>query len=230
MNVSVIIPALNESANIAGAIQSAKSGGPGVEVIVADGGSSDNTVEKAQSLGAKVVKTAPGRGRQMDAGAAASRGTVLLFLHADTRLPERWLEAINGALNEEGAVGGGFRISIDSLKFSYRLVEWIINLRARLFKLIYGDQALFFKKDAFIKAGGYRNLPLMEDIDCVKRLGGLGRIVLLKEKALTSPRRWEEGGIVRTSLRNWRLLLLYRLGTAAADLYERYYGTAGKRG
>ena len=223
MKVSVIIPALNESGNIEGAVRSALSAGD-AEVIVADRGSSDSTAEKALALGAKVVNGPRGRGAQMDAGAASAKGEVLLFLHADTRLPDGWKSAVRKALEDREVMGGGFRISIDSGRPIFRLLEAAINLRARLLGLIYGDQALFFRKTAFLKAGGFRNLPLMEDVDCVKRLRGFGRVVLVNERVKTSSRGWDKGGVIRASLRNWRLLLLYYAGTPPHRLYERYYG------
>ena len=221
MKISVIIPALNEAPSLARTIATV---GAGTEVIVADGGSTDSTVELALSLGARVVRSKAGRGLQMDSGAEGAGGGVLLFLHADTLLPEGWPEPIARALRNPSVVAGGFSLSIDSKLLRFRLIEYFTNLRSRKLGLIYGDQAIFARKAAFFEAGGFDKLPLMEDVNCVKKLSRLGRIVTLSESVLTSPRRWNEGGLIRNTLRNWLLLALYRAGVAPKRLYQRYYG------
>lgn len=220
MKVSVIIPALNEEENISGAVASA---GNGVEVIVADCHSTDGTARVARALGAQVCQTAQGRGAQMDEAAAKAAGDVFVFLHADTRLPESWLEAVTEALKDERVAGGAFRLSIDSAGIGFRVSEGLVTLRSTLFNLIYGDQVIFARKNAFLKAGGFRKLPLMEDVDCVKRLRRQGRFVLLSRRATTSARRWTAKGMVKNSLGNWLILALYMAGVSPHRLCRWYY-------
>ncbi len=221
MKVSVIIPTLNEADEIARAVRAI---GEDAEVIVADGGSTDSTVETAARLGAEVIRSSPGRGPQMDSGARNATGDVLLFLHADTLLPQGWHGSIQRALEDKDIVAGGFSLSIDSGLRRFRLVEFLANLRSRRLNLIYGDQSIFVRKAAFFEVGGFGKLPLMEDVDCVKRLSKIGRVVTLGERVLTSPRRWEQGGVVKNTVKNWLFLALYHTGVSPARLYRWYYG------
>lgn len=228
MSVSVIIPALNEEDNIRCALSSV---GPCHEVIVADGGSTDSTREIAASMGAVVLTVPPGRGAQMDSGAAIAAGDVLLFLHADSRLPEGWAWDVSKALSDSRCVGGGFSLSLGSADPWLKLVERVANLRSRL-GLIYGDQAIFVRRESFFAAGGFNKLPLMEDVDCVKRLRRLGRMAVLKKKVTSSDRRWASGGRLRNTLRNWLTLSLYLAGVGPERLYGMYYKSklrAGRR-
>ncbi|MFQ5737231.1 MAG: TIGR04283 family arsenosugar biosynthesis glycosyltransferase [Thermodesulfobacteriota bacterium] len=222
MKISVIIPVLNEADNLGAAIRAI--GGRAHEVVVVDGGSADASVRAARALGARVLGTQRGRGLQMDAGAAVATGDALLFLHADTLLPPGWDESVRGALARPGTVAGAFRLSIASGRPWFRLVERAVLLRCLLLGLVYGDQALFVGRDAFMAAGGFDKLPLMEDVDCVKRLRCAGRVVLVKERVSTSARRWERRGALAGSLRNIVLLCLYRLGVSPRRLYGWYYG------
>jgi rSAM/selenodomain-associated transferase 2 len=221
VKVSVIIPTLNEADEIARAVRAI---GEDAEVIVADGGSTDSTVEVAARLGAEVIRSRPGRGLQMDSGALNATGDVLLFLHADTLLPPGWPRSIQMALEDKDIVAGGFSLSIDSGLRRFRLVEFLANLRSRRLNLIYGDQGIFVRKEAFFEAGGFGKLPLMEDVDCVKRLSKIGRVVTLSERVLTSPRRWDKGGVVKNTIKNWGLLALYHAGVSPDRLYRWYYG------
>ncbi|MBI1912684.1 MAG: TIGR04283 family arsenosugar biosynthesis glycosyltransferase [Deltaproteobacteria bacterium] len=221
MKFSVIIPALNEAGNLKGAIASA---GPNAEIIVADGGSTDETRQTARELGAIVIKTPAGRGLQMDSAALHAKGEVLLFLHADSRLPEGWQNDIAGALTDQKVAGGGFRLRIDSPGKGFRLIERIANLRGRFLGLIYGDQAIFARREIFFSAGGFNKLPLMEDVDCVKRLSKLGKVVLLDKEVRTSPRRWDKGGVIRNTFWNITFLSLYKVGIPPKKLYGWYYG------
>lgn len=226
MKVSVVIPALNEADNLGAALSSV---GACHEVIVADGSSTDSTREVAAFLGATVITGPPGRGLQMDAGAGAATGDVLLFLHADTRLPLGWREDVERAVSE-GFIAGAFSLSIGSGTGSgtgsggawMRVVEGVANLRSRL-GLIYGDQAIFVTRESFFRAGGFNKLPLMEDVDCVKRLRKLGPVTVLEKRVVTSPRRWAARGMVRNTLRNWFTLLLYFAGVSPERLYGFYY-------
>lgn len=220
MKISVIIPALNEAALIKRAVSQAAGR---AEVIVVDGGSTDGTPLLASFAGAKVISSAPGRGAQMDAGAEAAKGGALLFLHADTILPENWPDAIRSALSDKKNVAGAFRLSIASDKARYRIIEYFANLRSGTLGLIYGDQAIFARRDVFLDSGGFKKLPLMEDLDCVKRLREKGAVVLIKDRTATSARRWEKGGFIRTTLKNWLFLILYSAGVSPERLYGWYY-------
>ncbi|MBI5642022.1 MAG: TIGR04283 family arsenosugar biosynthesis glycosyltransferase [Deltaproteobacteria bacterium] len=218
MILSVIIPALNESACIREAVSRV---GP-FEIIVSDGGSADGTTEIARGLGLKVIEGKRGRGCQMDEAARIAKGEVLLFLHADTMLPNGWFEAIERALDDKRNVAGAFTLSFDSGELWFRFTEAVIRWRCRLLGLIYGDQAIFIRREAFFKAGGFNKLPLMEDVDCVKRLRKLGRVALLKEKVVTSRRKYR-GGVLFNSLRNGLILSLYYAGVSPDRLYSIYY-------
>lgn len=219
VRISVIIPALNEQGAIRSSVASALDGAG--EVIVVDGGSTDDTAGVAARAGARVIESGPGRGAQMDAGAATASGEVLLFLHADTCLPGGWARAVDGAV-KGGCVAGAFTLSIDSPGLGLRLVEKVVRLRGALLGLVYGDQAIFATRETFFRAGGFRGLPLMEDVDCVRRLRGLGAFRVLPERVVTSGRRWQ-GGVVSNSLKNALILAAYRLGTSPETLYRRYY-------
>jgi len=226
VKISVVIPCLNEGNNLERAI--ASIGGHGMEVIVADGGSADGTLEVASRLGAVTAESPRGRGLQMDSGAARATGDVILFLHADTILPPTWFEAVSRAMEDKGIVAGAFSLSIGSKGPFFRLMEVLVRIRSKRLGLIYGDQAIFVRKESFLKAGGFKRLPLMEDVDCVKRLRRLGKVVLLEERVTTSSRRWDAKGTVKNSLRNLTLLLLYFLGVSADRLYRLYYGAGGR--
>ncbi len=223
MKLSVIVPTLNEERFIERALVQLGLPSSGLEVIVADGGSTDRTAAMARGLGADVVVSAPGRGEQMDRAAEAATGDVLLFLHVDTELPGGWLGAIEKALEDDGVVAGAFTLSIGSRGLWFRLVEFVARQRARYTGLIFGDQAIFVRKDVFVSIGGFRGLPLMEDVDCVKRLRRAGTVALLNERVITSSRRWSTGGRFQNTLKNWFFLLLYRAGFSPARLYEWYY-------
>lgn len=219
MRVSVVIPALNEAAGIASAIDSAAGAG---EVIVADGGSHDATAAIAERLGARLVRSERGRALQQNAGAAVATGDVLLFLHADTRLPTGWPAAVERALRRPKVVAGAFRLGFDDGAFVFRVIEWGGWLRTRLTGIPYGDQAIFVRRAAFERAGGFPALPLMEDVALGRRLKRLGRLVLLPERVETSARRFRTEGPLRAVLRNWRLIALYHLGRDPEALRRHY--------
>jgi rSAM/selenodomain-associated transferase 2/rSAM/selenodomain-associated transferase 1 len=209
--ISVVMPALNEAANLAASLEPLLAA-PGVEVLVVDGGSTDGTYELARSLGARALLSFKGRARQMNLGAALARGGLLLFLHADTRLPPGWDREVRRVLALPGVALGCFAFSLDQAGAGASLVERLVDWRTRRLGLPYGDQGLFLSAQRFARAGGYAELPIMEDYELVKRLGRQGRVVQAQLKALTSGRRWRRLGLVRTTLLNQLIVLGFRLG------------------
>ncbi|MCC6642820.1 MAG: TIGR04283 family arsenosugar biosynthesis glycosyltransferase [Deltaproteobacteria bacterium] len=201
MSLSVVIPALDEGGRIEETLASASA--PGVEVLVVDGGSRDDTVARARACGARVLVSARGRAQQLDAGARAAAGEILLFLHADTRLPPGYDAAVTRAMADAGVAGGAFRFRFDRSSPSLRVVEWGARLRVVLLRLPYGDQALFVRRRVLEALGGVPQVPIFEDLDLVRIIRRAGRLALLSLPATTSARRYEEGGVLRTMLRNW---------------------------
>ena len=218
--VSVIIPARNEEQHIAAAVQSALGGAH--EVIVVDAGSSDGTRDAALEAGARVLTSPAGRAIQMNIGALAAKGRYLLFLHADSRLPEHYAASVRAILARKDAAAGAFSLAIDAAGARFRAVEWGVRQRARFFALPYGDQALFMTRDTFIRLGGHAQLPLMEDLDLVRRLKGRGRIEIASEPVLTSARRWRRLGVTRSVARNQLILLAAACG-ASPERLARWY-------
>jgi len=209
--VSIIIPTLNEEAYL-GACLSAVGTIPGVEIIIVDGGSTDKTVELAQSHGAKVLRSPAGRALQMNLGAIHATGEMLMFLHADTRLPRSWMNHVRRELNKPGTVAGAFELMIRGQLPGLRLIEKFANLRATKLQIPYGDQGIFIKADLFGRVGGFKDLPVMEDFELMRRLKTMGRISIAPAPALTSARRWEEHGILRTTAIHQLIIIAYMLG------------------
>jgi len=220
--VSIVVPVLNEAAAIAatlGCLQPARAAG--AEIVVVDGGSSDFTPALAARLADRVVASPRGRATQMNAGAAASTGAILLFLHADTVLPADALAAVEGALRERA--WGRFDVAIDGADPLLALVAGCMNFRSRLTGIVTGDQAIFARRSAFEAVGGFPAIPLMEDVAfsrAARRV--LGRPACLRSRVLTSGRRWERHGVVRTIVLMWRLRLAYALGADPHRLARRY--------
>ena len=213
LKISIIIPVLNEANTIAPVISTARNA-ENVEIIVADGGSSDGTVEIAQSLGVRVISTAPGRSTQMNAGAIAATGDILLFLHADTHLPRGYDSAARQALAKPSSVGGAFELKIDARRLCLRLVEIGVNWRSNFLQMPYGDQAIFLLSATFDKIGGFPDLPLMEDFELVRRLKKQGRIEIVPQPVLTSARRWQQVGVLKTTVINQIIIIAYFLGVS----------------
>ncbi len=212
IETSIIIPTFNEEENIGRCLETVVNI-PGIEVIVSDGGSTDKTVEMAGGYrDVKVVSSIRGRGAQMNAGASYAHGGILLFLHADSILSREVILKIPYGFKNNVIVGGAFKIRLLSDRLSYRLIEAGINFRSRLLKLPYGDQGLFVKRSVFKELGGFGGMAVCEDLDFIWRLKKLGEIAILDEEILSSVRRWENSGILRTSLRNQFLLVSYVLG------------------
>jgi rSAM/selenodomain-associated transferase 2 len=222
--ISVIIPTLNEEENIRRCIEGGLKDGCACEIIVADGGSTDKTAESAKRYsGVSFIQSRKGRGIQMNMGASASSGDILLFLHADTVLETGWATEINSVLEDDSISGGAFTFSIRSQLWKYRLVEAWVKLRCKIFSFPYGDQAIFVRKSAFDLIGGYKSIPLMEDVDFIERLKKLGTIVILNKKAMTSERRWSKKGLIRTAAMNQLIMLLYKFGVNPCRLARIYY-------
>ena len=218
MEIAVVVPARNEGDHIDRALASI---GTGHEIIVVDGGSSDDTKERAHANGARVVDSPPGRALQMNAGAATSRAEILLFLHADTWLPAGWADAVRGAV-DGGAVAGRFDVELRGRHWMLRVVAAAMNRRSRWSRIYTGDQAIFARRSAFEALGGYESIPLMEDIAFSRSVKRLGKIACLRLRVSTSGRRWEERGPWRTIALMWWLRFAYFVGVSP-DQLARWY-------
>jgi rSAM/selenodomain-associated transferase 2 len=211
--LSVIIPTHNEEHTLEATLESARRGNPW-EILVIDGGSTDRTPEIAQGHGAVVLSAPLGRAQQMNVGAAAAAGDLLLFLHADTRLPWGYEEQIVNALARPGVVAGAFTLRIDAPRWSLRLIEKFVILRSRWLQFPYGDQTLFLRREVFQHVGGFPEIAAMEDFEMVRRLRRLGHIEIVPTPVLTSPRRWLGRGVVRTTLLNQACVAAHLLGVS----------------
>ncbi len=220
--LSIVIPVLNEAPRIAAQLQKLQAlRRRNVELTVADGGSSDGTAQSATALADRVLLAPRGRARQMNAGAAASSGEVLLFLHADTALPPNALEAVTTAI-DAGAQWGRFDVRIDGGHPLLRVVERMMNWRSRLSGIATGDQAIFVRRELFDRVGGFPDLPLMEDIRLSALLKRQAPPACLAETVATSARRWEQNGVLRTILLMWWLRAAFFCGTDPARLARQY--------
>ena len=221
--LSIIIPALNEARCIAATLESlGELRRRGHEVIVVDGGSSDATATLARGLADRILRSDAGRAEQMNAGARAAAGDVLLFLHADSRLPAEADRLVLQGLAREGAAWGRFDVRITGSHSLLRLVGGMMNLRSRLTRICTGDQCIFVRRDVFGAIGGYPRQELMEDIAISARLRRLSAPLCLRERCLTSARRWESHGVLRTIALMWWLRLQYACGVAPARLARAY--------
>ncbi|MER3434925.1 MAG: glycosyltransferase [Leptolyngbya sp. ERB_1_1] len=217
MKISIVIPVLNE-ANALPKILSIRA--TDIEIIIVDGGSQDKTIEIAKSSDVKVLQSDPGRATQMNAGAAIASGEILLFLHADTRLPLGFDRMIRETLSN--AIAGAFQLKIDAILPGLCWVEWGVNLRSRYFQLPYGDQAIFLHSKTFHAVGGFPNLPIMEDFEFVRRLRQKGKIAIVSHAVLTSGRRWQKLGVFRTTIVNQIVILAYLLGVSPHRIHHWY--------
>ncbi len=215
--VSVIIPALNEAANLARLLPALNAAAPH-EIIIADGGSSDETAAVTARFGARHVRTAKGRGAQMNAAAATATGELLLFLHADTDPPEAFPEIVRKTLMVPGTGAAAFGFRLREPFAGRSLVEALVSLRCRWSRLPYGDQGLFLRRSLFIASGGYPEWPILEDVAFVRRLRSIGCVRTTKEAASTSSRRWQTCGVIRTFLRHQLILTGYALGVSPERL------------
>lgn len=224
MRFSIIMPVLNEESVLEEHLAhlTKQCAASDCELIIVDGGSHDSTVAIAQRYG-NVVHSPRGRAIQMNNGAKAAHSDVLLFLHADTRLPDNALAAIEQALTNPDVAGGAFRMCFNCDQWLYRLVAWTTNLRSRTRTIFTGDQAYFIRAASFHAIGGYPEQPLMEDLEIIKRLRTTGKVVLLPHYVITSARRHEKVGLLRSVLFMWYLRLLYKCGVSPTQLQRMYF-------
>ncbi|MFC1735457.1 TIGR04283 family arsenosugar biosynthesis glycosyltransferase [Candidatus Hydrogenedentota bacterium] len=220
--ISVIVPTLNEAENIESALDSARRGN-NIEIIVVDADSKDSTVQKAESVGATVLSFHANRARQMNVGASRASGEILLFLHADTRLPERFDSCIRHVMANRKTLAGAFMLRIDAPAPGLRIIELLANWRSRLRNMPYGDQGIFVRADAFHVVGGFPDQALMEDFAFMSRIRRRGRVDVVPSAIKTSARRWTRLGTLRTTLLNQIILVAYALGVSPRRL-ARWYG------
>ena len=225
MRLSIVIPALNEAEHIVATLESLQAmRSRGVEVIVVDGGSRDATPQLAAPMADRVISANPGRAAQMNAGAAVATGSALLFLHADSRLAPDADQLILDGLTAGFFTWGRFDVAIDGEHFFLPVVAWFMNHRSRLTGIATGDQGLFMTVDAFKAAGGFADMPLMEDVAMCVTLKKTGAPLCLTQKICTSGRRWEKHGVWRTIWLMWRIRLAYFFGVDPVVLHRAYRG------
>lgn len=221
MRLSVIIPTLNEETHLPQTLASLPAQTPD-EIIVADGGSTDATLSVAQGRCDRIVEAPRGRAHQMNHGAAVATGDVLLFLHADCLLERGALAEARALAAQPSVAAGCFRMRVRSQGWLYRSIDGCASARVRLSGLIYGDQGMFLRRDMFDRVGGFPSLRLMEDVFISRRLRQLGRVVVGRKRIFVSPRRWQQQGIIRQTLRNWTLTALAAAGVSP-DWLSRFY-------
>lgn len=230
---SIILPVLNETDVINPLLDHLETldGCGHCEFIVVDGSPDGNTIKTVTRSGVRCIKSLQGRASQMNAGAAVAEGEILIFLHADTRLPRQAIELISKVMTRraktrQSLIGGAFDLRIGSERRILKIIARIASMRSRLTRIPYGDQAIFIRRDYFDRLGGYPEIPLMEDVALMRRIKRAGgRIGFTPEPVITSARRWEQEGILYTTLRNWLLLSAYILGMAP-DKLAKYYKPA----
>lgn len=229
--ISIIIPVLNEANGIQSVLQTIQTSYSDtenitqeIEMIVVDGGSQDDTVTLAKQAGATVIETQPGRAHQMNAGAKIATGKILLFLHADTRLPNEFNTYVSQTLTQPGTIAGAFQLQIDGKQQGLRWIEWGVLFRSRFFQLPYGDQALFLKAETFRQLQGFPELPIMEDFVFVRRLQTLGKMAIAPATVTTSARRWQKLGVFKTTFINQLVIIAYFLGIPLERLARWYAG------
>lgn len=228
--ISIVIPALNEAGTIAQVLANIHPL-PNVEVILVDGGSSDDTVSIVQGLGGKVISSEKGRAHQMNVGAKAATGEILLFLHADTFLPLGFETMVRSTLQPPlkreklAPIAGAFSLQIDDPLPSLRSIEWLVAWRSKWRQMPYGDQAIFLRAETFWELGGFREMPIMEDFELIRQLQRRGQIEILSAPVVTSARRWLQRGVWQTTLINQAIVIGYLMGVSPARLASWYRHT-----
>lgn len=223
--LSIIIPTLNEAANISRIFDNISSSlhDNDYEIIISDGGSSDSTMKIAESFSGKTIISQPGRGSQLNNGALHSKGDVLLFIHADSILPESFDLLISKIMNDHNTdCWGFFLLQLSSRRRIFRIIEKMINLRSTVTSVSTGDQGLFISKSLFEKVSGYKQIPIMEDIDIAKRLKKIVSPMIIQTPIITSSRRWEQYGVIRTIVLMWALRFLFFIGISPVSLKSYY--------
>lgn len=222
MEISVIIPVLNEEDIIGDSIKRLRKI-PGLEIVVADGGSDDRTIHNAEESGAdRIITTIKRRSIQMNTGAQEAAGQYVLFLHADTILPEGFENEMKEILEKPGTAAGAFSLKYDDSSPVLKFIAFTANLRSRWLKLPYGDQAIFVKKKTFQDMSGFRDLPVMEDYEFMTRARKRGRVIISKKKITASARRWKKQGFLKTWLRSKRVIIGWKLGIPPEKLSKLY--------
>ena len=216
---------LNESPNIGGTLNALRRGAPNAEIIVVDGGSSDASVAIARPLCDALISASRGRARQMNAGARASHGDALVFVHADTLVPRTFARDIAAALSDPAVVGGRFDVRLDESGLPYRIIGAMISIRSRISRTGTGDQAIFVRRDVFESLGGFPELDLCEDLEFSRRLKRAGRVACLRTRVTTSARRWGRDGVARTVVKMWIIRAMYLMGVRPALLKRIYSDT-----
>jgi rSAM/selenodomain-associated transferase 2 len=222
--LSVIVPMLNEERTIARTLDAIAAAAPGAQLIVVDGGSSDMSRDEARQRCALLLIAQRGLASQMNTGALAADGEVLAFVHADTTVPPSFGNDIATALADPAVVGGRFDVRLDEDSAIFRVIGRLISMRSRLSRTGTGDQAIFLRREVFERIGGYRDLPICEDLDLARRLKRAGRVACLHPCVTTSARRWRERGVIATTLRMWFVRAAFLLGAPPdrlAHLYKR---------
>jgi rSAM/selenodomain-associated transferase 2 len=216
------MPVLNEADNLRDTLQHLNLSAD-EELIIADGGSTDDTLAIAGRFTDRVFETGTGRAKAMNFGAGKARGDVLLFLHADCVLPDNGFTLIRKALSNGHIAAGAFLLGIAHPGFGFRLIESAANMRSRMTSLIYGDQGLFLRKEVFDRLGGFADIPLMEDIEISRRLKKEGKIIFIKPPIRASPRRWLKEGMVYTTLRDWTIAFSYTFFKMSPERLIKHY-------
>jgi rSAM/selenodomain-associated transferase 2 len=221
--LSIVMPVLDEGEGIAAALDRLSDlRALGTEVIVVDGGSRDATIQRTRPRADRVILAPRGRALQMNAGAEKASGGVLLFLHADTRLPADADHILLSGLERSGRVWGRFDVKIEGRSPLLRVIAWLMNIRSRLSGIATGDQAIFVRRAAFQAAGGFPAIPLMEDIALCKRLKRVSPPLCLRDCVVTSGRRWEKNGVINTMILMWRVRFAYFCGADPKKLAQQY--------
>jgi rSAM/selenodomain-associated transferase 2 len=229
---SIIVPAFHEGENIHDLTECLNRLDSDItsEIIVVDGAQEKDTLGAIHNDNVIKISSEKGRAKQMNAGASAARGEILIFLHADTELPIHALKKIHSLLEQKEYVGGAFDLGIKSDKFIFKVIGKLSSWRSRLNRIPFGDQAIFIRREYFDKIGGYKEIPIMEDAELMRRIKkSRNKIWIFYERVMTSPRRWEKEGVICCTLRNWTLQALYLLGISPHKLVM-YYKSSYRKG